>query len=368
MAKQKLPRLNNITPTLREDAVKVDTKDVLGKGGFAVVYKGKLARNNATVAVKSMFHQEDATLSTNVPNDIKRHMQRESNIICSLNHPNIIKILGVVPERGWIVMEYCAKGSLKSLLRNVSRNQFKTSDLIKFAVHVATGVAYLHSPDVSIVHGDLKADNVMVREDNSICVADFGLSEARNRSKSMSATSISSAFTVQWTAPEIMKGAAKTKETDIFALGMTTWEIFERRNPFEGVPDLVVVNQITSNVRPEISSKTPGEFRQLIEKSWDENPKVRPTASQIAVVLSQFQLGAFGSFKSSKYSSTTMKSILAKNADKNGISNINNEEESKGDTQKLSSSKSFWRSMTSKSMKLSSDGNEDESKKDSEKI
>ena len=97
-----------------------------------------------------------------------------------------------------------------------------------------------------------------------------------------------------------MKGAAKTKETDIFALGMTTWEIFKRRNPFEGVPDLVVVNQITSNVRPEIPSKTPGEFRQLIEKSLDEKPKVRPTASQIAVVLSQFQLGAFGSFKSSK--------------------------------------------------------------------
>ena len=63
-----------------------------------------------------------------------------------------------------------------------------------------------------------------------------------------------------------------------------------------------------------------------------------------------------------------MKSIIAKNADKKGNSNINNEEESKGDTQKLSSSKSFWRSMTPKSMKSASDGNEDESKKDSEKI
>ena len=127
----------------------------------------------------------------------------------------------------------------------------------------------------------------------------------------MSAASISSACTVQWTAPELMKGKAKTKETDIFALGMTTWEIFERRNPFEGVPDLVVVNQILSNVRPEISSKTPREFRQIIEKSWAEYPKDRPSASQIAVVLSQFQSGAFGSFKSLKYRSTTIKSIPA---------------------------------------------------------
>lgn len=367
MAKQKLPRLNNITPTLHEDAIKVDTKDVLGKGGFAVVYKGKLTRNNATVAVKSLFHQEDDAMNTLVPNDIKRHMQRESTVICTLNHPNIIKIFGVVPERGWIVMEYCAKGSLKSLLRyNVSGNRFKTSDLIKFSVDVATGVAYLHSPEVSIVHGDLKADNIMVRKDNSICVADFGLSEAKDRSKSMTVTTISSAFTMQWAAPELMNGKAKTRETDIFALGMTIWEIFECRNPFEGISDAAVVKQITSNVRPEISSKTPIEFREIIEKSWDGNPKVRPRASQIAVVLSQFQFGAFGSFKSSKYSSTTMKNILEKTAGNVGNSDANDEEESKEDRQKLSNSKSFWRSMTSKSMKSSSDGNE--SKKDSEKI
>ena len=147
---------------------------------------------------------------------------------------------------------------------------------------------------------------------------------------------------------------------------MTIWEIFECRNPFEGISDAAVVKQITSNVRPEISNKTPIEFREIIEKSWDGNPKVRPRASQIAVVLSQFQFGAFGSFKSSKYSSTTMKNILEKTAGNVGNSDANDEEESKEDRQKLSNSKSFWRSMTSKSMKSSSDGNE--SKKDSEKI
>ena len=265
-------------------------------------------------------------------------------------------------------MEYCAKGSLKSLLRGVSGNSFRTSNLSKFACDVSTGIAYLHSPDVSIIHGDIKADNVLVRQDDTICIADFGLSEARNRSKSMSVTSLSGAFTVQWTAPELMKGKVKTRETDVFALGMTIWEIFERKSPFEGVDDLVVVNQILNNVRPEISSKTPREFKHIIEKAWSDNVKSRPMASQIAVVLSQFQSGAFGSFKSSKYSSTKMKSILANNTEKEGNSEANNEEESKEDRQKLSSSKSFWRSMTSKSMKSSSDRNEDESKKDSRKI
>ena len=63
-----------------------------------------------------------------------------------------------------------------------------------------------------------------------------------------------------------------------------------------------------------------------------------------------------------------MKNILAKNAEKEGDCDANNEEESKEEKRRLSSSKSFWRSMTPKSMKSASDGNEDESKKDSEKI
>jgi serine/threonine protein kinase len=158
-------------------------------------------------------------------------MRRESVILCSLNHPNIVKIFGVVPERGWIIMEYCTQGSLKSLLDDEERD-FSLSELTKFALATASGLAYLHSADVSIIHGDLKADNVLVRENNSICLCDFGLSEAKNRSKTITGGLSPRGFTVQWTAPEILKNQPKTKATDVYSLAMTIWEIFERKNPY----------------------------------------------------------------------------------------------------------------------------------------
>ena len=71
-------------------------------------------------------------------------------------------------------MELCVYGSLRSILLDKD-NTFETPELIRFASETATGVAYLHATDVSIIHGDLKADNVLVREDGSVCLCDFGL-------------------------------------------------------------------------------------------------------------------------------------------------------------------------------------------------
>ena len=73
--------------------------------------------------------------------------------------------------------------------------------------------------------------------------------------------------------------------SDVFALAVTLWEIFERNTPFGGMADMIVINQILANVRPKIE-KTPSEFRALIQRAWMDNAKARPNAGQIAYVLS----------------------------------------------------------------------------------
>ena len=298
MRTHQLPRLVDTTPLLDENALKVDSSNLLGRGGFSTVFRGELRRKDTEktcVAVKcySFASPQDNTLdvnkNTSIPESVKRQMRRESVILCSLNHPNIVKIFGVVPERGWIIMEYCTQGSLKSLLDDEERD-FSLSDLTKFALATASGLAYLHSADVSIIHGDLKADNVLVRENNSICLCDFGLSEAKNRSKTITGGLSPHGFTVQWTAPEILKNQPKTKATDVYSLAMTIWEIFERKNPYGDMLDMIVINQILSNVRPEIGERVPLEFRRLVQKSWDKHAKARPSAEQVAFTLLKYTL------------------------------------------------------------------------------
>ena len=211
--------------------------------------------------------------------------------MCSLNHPNILKIFGVIPERGWIVMELCTGGSLDILLHDPDQI-LDTQTRARIATETATGMAYLHLSDVSIVHGDMKAANVLLTDKLSVRICDFGMAQAKNRSKTMSASTSkekgATALTIAWSAPELFKARPKSFATDIYALGMTLWEIFERRVPFVDIPEAALVNRILSGLRPELSSaEAPGEVKKLIQLCWSQEPKERPAADKVAFILAR---------------------------------------------------------------------------------
>jgi hypothetical protein len=117
MARQRsrLPPLKDQTPEMSVGDVAIDDASVapLGRGGFGVVYRGKL-HQTTVVAIKTIFGQ--GPFHAVVPADIRKMMLREAKIMCNLNHPNVLQIFGVVPEKGWIVMELCNGGALSELL------------------------------------------------------------------------------------------------------------------------------------------------------------------------------------------------------------------------------------------------------------
>jgi hypothetical protein len=91
-----------------------------------------------------------------------------------------------------------------------------------------------------------------------------GLSEAKGRSMSMTRTAlVSSGFTVPWTAPELLQGDAKALASDVFALGVTLWEIFERATPFGHLAEVVVITQLLNGQRPTLTSRTPPKVAHL---------------------------------------------------------------------------------------------------------
>jgi len=157
--------------------------------------------------------------------------------------------------RGWIVMELCEGGSLSDALRDPDVAWLDACEMSRIAAEVATGVAYLHMRDVAIVHGDLKAGNVLLTRDRAVRICDFGMSEAKDRSRTMTAAAAGptassasggAAVTVAWSAPELFKDQPKSYATDVYALGITLWEIYERRVPFGNMPEAAVVSQVQS--------------------------------------------------------------------------------------------------------------------------
>ena len=184
-------------------------------------------------------------------------------------------------------MELCARGSLSELLRDPEQ-VVDAKMLARIAAEAATGIAYLHMRDVDIVHGDMKADNCLLADDLSVRICDFGMSEVKNRSKTMTAASTgsgSTAITVAWSAPELFRAKPKSYASDVYALGLTLWEIYERAIPFSGMPEAAIVNQVLSGERPEIVGKPPKVVERLIKSCWSENPTVRPTSGKVAYIL-----------------------------------------------------------------------------------
>ena len=282
LAKQKLPRLKDVTPELTASEVNINN-DVLGTGGYGAVYKGEHGGN--AVAVKAMFGSGDSKMK--IPQSASNMMRREAMIMCSLNHPNILRVIGIVPARGWIVMELCARGSLSELLRDPEQ-AVDARMSARIAAEAATGIAYLHMRDVDIVHGDMKADNCLLADDLSVRICDFGMSEVKNRSKTMTAASTgsgSTAITVAWSAPELFRAKPKSYASDVYALGLTLWEIYERAIPFSGMPEAAIVNQVLSGARPDIGEKLPKEVERLIKMCWSDDPKERPASGKVAYIL-----------------------------------------------------------------------------------
>uniref|UniRef100_A0A7S0Z8T4 Protein kinase domain-containing protein n=1 Tax=Ostreococcus mediterraneus TaxID=1486918 RepID=A0A7S0Z8T4_9CHLO len=286
MAKQKLPRLTDTTPIIERNDVVLDAQGILGAGGYGAVFKGTF--KSTQVAIKTMFAQA-GTQEMQVPRAAVESMRKEALIMCTLNHPNIVKVFGIVPEVAWIVMEYCPRGSLSELLANDAMD-ISDREKLRFASEIATGVAYLHLPGISIVHGDLKSANVLIAADGSSRLCDFGMSHAKNRSKTLTmaahAKDKGHALTIAWSAPELFADKEKDTRTDVYALAVTLWEIFERRTPFGYMPEAAVVTQVLSGVRPTFK-ETPSDAQSLITLSWAHDPKTRIDASQVAFAFTR---------------------------------------------------------------------------------
>lgn len=214
---------------------------------------------------------------TDMNQDGLKAIRTEIRLLNDIRHPNCVLFLGAAYHKGSIFMvtEYMSHGALSEILVNPSIDIDMATKLL-MATDISNGVNFLHQLRPALLHADIKSMNVFINSDLRAKIGDFGSTTTESKS--------SRCGTPFWMAPELLSGGTNTKQTDIYALGVTYWELFSREELFPdmqeaGLAD--VAKAVTSGDRPNINTRSiPDELKPFIERAWHENPDVRPSGDE----------------------------------------------------------------------------------------
>ncbi|XP_039572835.1 tyrosine-protein kinase Mer isoform X3 [Passer montanus] len=263
---------------------------VLGEGEFGSVMEGRLSQPEGPpqkVAVKTM------KLDNFSQREIEEFLS-EAACMKDFDHPNVIKLLGVCIElsslqvpKPMVILPFMKYGDLHSFLlrsRLEMAPQFvPLQTLVKFMVDIALGMEYLSSRN--FLHRDLAARNCMLRDDMTVCVADFGLSKKIYSGDYYRQGRIAK-MPVKWIALESLADRVYTTKSDVWAFGVTMWEIATRgMTPYPGVQNHEIYEYLFHGQRLKKPEDCLDELYEIMSECWRADPATRPTFSQLKVQL-----------------------------------------------------------------------------------
>lgn len=257
---------------------------LLGEGGMAAVWLARDPALRREVAVKVLKPE----LGTD-PDGIRR-FQDEAGAVARLGGTHVVQVydFGREGDADFLVMEYVPGWSLLSLLPPGTGIAPETAAAV--AIQAAEGLAEAHR--AGIVHRDVKPDNLLVRHDGLLKVADFGIARLVEE---VSRTRTGSVFgSPLFMAPEQIRGEKPTPAIDAFALGGMLYRLLSGRHPFEAEHAQAAMWRIVSEDPPDIAVRVPGlpaELVVLVRLLLAKNPERRPALAEVAAVLRRFLSG-----------------------------------------------------------------------------
>ena len=245
-----------------------EIRELIGVGGMANVYHCYDTIDAREVAIKIL---KDEYLDNE---DFIRRFKNESKAIAVLNHPNIVRVYDVSfgDMIQYIVMEYIDGITLKEYIDMQGVLDWKE------AVHLTTQIlkALQHAHENGIVHRDIKPHNIMLLQDGTIKVTDFGIARfSSNATRTMTEQAIGS---VHYIAPEQARGEKTDGKTDIYSVGVMMYEMLTGTLPFDGDSAVsVALMQLQANAkRPrEINPDIPEGLEEITIKAMQKNPDDR---------------------------------------------------------------------------------------------
>uniref|UniRef100_A0A3Q3L4E5 Tyrosine-protein kinase receptor TYRO3 n=1 Tax=Mastacembelus armatus TaxID=205130 RepID=A0A3Q3L4E5_9TELE len=269
---------------------------MLGKGEFGSVREAFLRMEDSLVqkvAVKVL--KSDITSSGDIEQCLK-----EAAYMKDFHHPNVIQLIGVSLHRRpgqrlpipMVVLPFMKHGDLHTflLLSRLGEQPFDLSlqTLIQFMLDIARGMDYLSSR--SIIHRDLAARNCMLDENMTVCVADFGLSKKIYSGDYYRQGSVSK-LPVKWIALESLADNVYTAQSDVWAFGVTMWEVMTRgQTPYPGVENSEIYEFLIKGERLKKPPDCRDDIYEIMHSCWSPVPKCRPSFQHLVAQLEALQL------------------------------------------------------------------------------
>jgi serine/threonine-protein kinase len=240
---------------------------------MATVYQGRDTRLNRWVAIKILHthyvHDEDFLL----------RFQHEAQAAATLNHPNVVSVydVGQDGDTHYIVMEFVDGTHLKTIINRQA--PLNIGYALDIAQAIARGLQAAHA--VGMIHRDIKPQNILVTEDGSVRITDFGIAKSF---LSTATTQTGVTFgTADYISPEQAQGFGASPRSDIYSLGVTLYEMLTGRLPFTGESPIAVATQHVSTKPPaptQYNSRIPPQLEQLMIQMLAKDPAFRPTDAQ----------------------------------------------------------------------------------------
>ncbi|TFK44943.1 kinase-like domain-containing protein [Crucibulum laeve] len=263
-------------------------------GGLADIWKGELKKPSGDFEEVAVKVVRASWRDPGYIERLKHKLVREGQVWNELEHPNVTPFYGISfdtdrPGFPCLICPFYPNGDLSKYIQN--HPDVSKMDMI---VQIAAGLEYLHSLPHAVIHGDIKASNILVNDQQQATLTDFGLSRMLETS---GFTTKTVGGTCRWMAYELLAPCEDddddeeftpplTTESDVWAFGMTVLEILTGQIPFSHIKnDATVILNVMKKILPSKPGNIEPGIWRLLEHCWDFKPEQRPSMNTITAVL-----------------------------------------------------------------------------------
>lgn len=267
------------------DRYKIERK--IGEGGMGIVYRGLDLDTQRPVAIKILT----AERNDDEYQEILARFIREGDVLRRLDHPNIVQILDVVEEaeHRFIIMELVKGGSLYERLKRY--HPLPIEQVVAIMLELADALARAHH--LNIIHRDIKPGNILLAEDDTPRLTDFGISYVAGQSRMTASGQV--VGTLSYISPELLRNAPPDPRSDIWAFGVLLLELLTNTRPFDRAHTVATIQAILTERPPDLEKlrpDTPLALVDLIYRMLEKVPERRiPSMRMVGAELEAIHKG-----------------------------------------------------------------------------